>query len=142
MNEEEQPRIEYEELTTGYEFAPASFQLDSGRLRTYLNAVGDKNRIYEENKAVPPMTIAALAMAAMSSGLVLPPGAIHVSQNLEFVKEVRIGEELTSQAKVSRKVERGKFHMLNVSINVLNQHKNIVLTGETAFILPLVAETK
>ncbi len=134
-----QQKIEYEKLTAGYEFVPASFRLDSERVMKYLNTVEDRNRIYEEHQIIPPMAMAALAMAAMSSGLTLPPGAIHVSQNLEFIDVVRIGEKLTSYTRVNRKMERGKFHMLTIGINVLNQQKATVLSGETSFILPLAA---
>jgi acyl dehydratase len=142
MNETEQPKIEFEKLTAGYEFAPVSLELDSEKVREYLNAVADRSTIYQETNIVPPMAISALAMAAMSSGLVLPPGAIHVSQNLEFLASVRTGEKLISRAKVNRKIERGKFHMLNIGIKILNHRQDTVLTGETAFILPLVAEEK
>mgnify|MGYP005854978053 CR=1 FL=1 len=130
-------KVDYANLIPGYEFAPASFTLDSERVRAYLKAVQDSTDIYEEDRIVPPMAISALAMTAMAQGLVLPPGAIHVSQELKFVDTVKQGETLTSHARVSRKVERGKFHMLAISINVLNQKKTPVLTGETSFILPL-----
>jgi acyl dehydratase len=133
-------KINYEKLATGYQFAPSSFRLDSQRVRAYLKAVEDHNSVYAEQQIVPPMAIAALAMAAMFSGLDLPPGAIHVSQSLEFVGLVRVGEELTSYARVSRKTERGKFHLLTIGIDVLNKNKVTVLSGETSFILPLVEE--
>ncbi len=132
-----QPRIEYEKLTAGYEFVPTSFKLDSRMVMAYLKAVEDNNRIYKEDKIAPPMAIAALAMAALSSGLDLPPGAIHVSQELEFINTAHIDEMLTSYARVNRKVERGKFHMLSIGIHVENQKKTTVITGETSFILPL-----
>ncbi|MFH1646458.1 MAG: MaoC family dehydratase N-terminal domain-containing protein [Chloroflexota bacterium] len=131
------PKIEYEELTAGYEFTPTDFQLDEERVAAYLQAVGDDTRIYEENKIVPPMAIAALAMAALSTGMVLPDGTIHVSQDLNFNEMANIGEGLTSYAKVNRKVERGKFHILTIGINVTNQKNTKVVTGETSFILPL-----
>lgn len=137
-----QPKMEYEKLTAGDEFAPATFRLDKERVMAYLDAVEDNNIIYEEHQVIPPMAVAALAMAAMASGLALPPGAIHVSQNLEFVTAARIGEELTSHARVSRKVARGKFHMLTLGINVLNQHQATVLAGETGFVLPLMEAKK
>jgi hypothetical protein len=140
MNDMQAPKIDYQELTPGYEFAPVGFQLDSDEVMKYLNAVEDCNNIYQENMLVPPMAIAALAMAAMSSGMTLPPGAIHVSQNLEFVGAVHIGEKLASYARVNRKVERGRFHMLNIGIDVQNQQKQTVLAGETGFILPQAAE--
>ncbi len=132
-----QRKIECEKLATGYEFAPTSFRLDSKVVMAYLKAVDDRSRIYEENRIVPPMAIAALSMAAMLAGLALPPGAIHVSQELEFIHVVNVDETLTSYAKVNRRVERGKFHMLTVGIKVENQKRATVITGETSFILPL-----
>ena len=132
-----QPRIEYEKLTAGYEFAPTDFQLDDGKVAAYLQAVDDDTHIYEEHKVVPPMAVAALAMAALSTGLVLPDGTIHVSQDLEFNDVAGIGERLTSYARVKRKVERGKFHILTIDINVTNQNNTKIVIGETSFILPL-----
>ncbi len=131
-----QRRVRYEELTTGYEFQPGSFRLDCKIVTDYLEAVEDNNDLYKKDGIVPPMVVAARAMAAMASGLALPPGAIHVSQELKFGDIVSLNETLTSYARVSRKVERGKFHMLTISISVLNQAKATVLTGETSFILP------
>lgn len=132
-----QPKIEYDKLTAGYEFAPTSFKLERETVTAYLKATGDKTGIYEGNRIIPPMAIAALAMAAILTGLALPPGTIHVSQELEFNDIANTGETLTSYARVSRKVERGKLHMLNIGISVLNQKKMAVITGECGFILPL-----
>ena len=67
----------------------------------------------------------------------MPPGAIHVSQDLQFLSLIGIDETLTSHARVNRKVERGKFHMLTIGIDVKNQKQITVLSGETSFILPL-----
>ena len=131
-----QPKIEYDKLTTGYEFAPASFKLDREMVTAYLKATEDKTGLYKESRIIPPMAIAALAMAALLTGLSLPPGTIHVSQELEFIDIANIGEPLTSYARVSRKVERGKLHMLTIGINVLGQKKTAVITGEFGFILP------
>jgi len=129
--------IDYGKLITGYEFEPTSFRLDGESVMAYLDAVEDNNRIYEENRIVPPMAVAALSMTAMAAELSLPPGAVHVSQDLQFLSLVSINETLTSRARINRKVERGKFHMLTIGINVLNQKQMTVLSGETSFILPL-----
>ena len=137
-----QQRIEYEELTPGYEFAPTSYRLDGKTVIDYLRATGDDSRFYEEEKIAPPMVIAALAMAAMSSKIGLPAGAIHISQELEFVNIATIGEVLTSHARVNRRVERGKFHMLTIGINVENSRKATVMTGESSFTLPSAVEER
>jgi len=131
-----QQKIDYRELITGYEFEPSNFRLNSESVMAYLDAVEGDKHIYEKDRIVPPMAVAALAMAAMAAGISLPPGAIHASQDLHFLSLVSINETLTSHARVNRKVERGKFHMLTIGINVLNQKQTTVLTGETSFILP------
>lgn len=137
-----QQEIDYGELTTGYEFAPVDFRPDVEMVTAYLSAIEGDKSIYDKDKIVPPMAIAALAMAAMSQGLVLPPGTVHVSQELQFGDTVKIDETLTSYARVNRKVERGKFNMLTVGINVQKESKVTVLTSETGFILPAVPTEK
>ncbi|UCC17492.1 MAG: MaoC family dehydratase [Dehalococcoidales bacterium] len=133
-----QQKIDYEKLTTGYEFGPSGFNIDAETVDKYLNAVDGSKGIYEKNMTVPPMSIAALAMTAMAEGLSMPPGAIHVSQEITFLNPVRINENLTSHARVNRIVRRGKLHMLSIGINVVNDKKISVLEGETSFILPVI----
>ena len=132
-----QQKIEYEKLVPGYEFTSTSFKLDSTVIKSYLTATEDDSRIYEEGKIVPPMAIAALAMAAMSTRLELPAGTIHVSQELAFYDTANVGETLTSYARVNQKVERSKFRMLTMGIKVENKKKATVMIGESSFTLPL-----
>ncbi|HEY95933.1 MAG TPA: hypothetical protein G4O15_13465 [Dehalococcoidia bacterium] len=132
-----QQKIDYEKLTTGFEFEPSGFSIDAESVDKYLNAVDGGKGIYEKNKTIPPMSIAAIAMTAMAEGLSMPPGAIHVSQDIRFLNPVRINENLTSYARVNRIVKRRKLHMLSIGINVVNDKKNSVLEGETSFILPV-----
>ncbi len=137
MNKMNQQKIDYKKLITGYEFEPANFQLSSESVTAYLDAVESEKQTYEKDKIVPPMAIAALAMTAMAAGISMPPCAVHVSQELQFLSLVGYDETLTSYAKVNRKVERGKIHMLSIGIKVMNQKQQTVLSGETSFILPL-----
>ena len=132
-----QQKIDYEKLTTGYEFKPSGFRIDRNSMDKYLDAVDGDKSLYEKDNIVPPMSIAALAMTAMAEGLSMPPGAIHVSQDIQFLNPVRINENLTSYARVNRVVKRGKIHMLNIGVNVVNERNISVLAGETSFILPV-----
>ena len=132
-----QQKIDFEQLTTGYEFEPSNFSIDDNSVNKYLNAVDGSKGIYEKNNTVPPMTIAALAMTAMAEGLTMTPGAIHVSQDIQFLKQVNTNEKLISYARVNRKVNRGKIHMLSIGIKVVNNMNTAVLTAETSFILPI-----
>jgi hypothetical protein len=130
-------KIDYEKLTTGYEFVPSGFSIDAESVDKYLDAVDGSKGIYKKNNSVPPMSRAALAMTAMAEGLSMPPGAIHVSQEITFRNSARINENLTSHARVNRIVKRGKLHMLSIGINVINDKNIPVLEGETSFILPV-----
>lgn len=138
MNRMTPQKIDYKQLTTGYEFEPASFRLSYESVMAYLDAVESNKQIYKKDGIAPPMAIAALALAAMAARISMPPGAVHVSQDLQFLGLVGFNETLTSYAKVNRKVERGKIHMLSIGIKVMNQKQQTVLSGETSFILPLM----
>ena len=131
-----EPKKEYSQLEAGFEFPPSSYRLEPSVVAAYLKAVEETSSLYHEPSLVPPTAIVAYAMAALSEGIVLPPGTIHVSQEIEFLNPARINDTITSHARVSRKQSRGKFHFLTVDLNVLNQKQEAVLLGRTNFTLP------
>jgi hypothetical protein len=126
----------YEELVPGYEFPPASYELSDSLISKYLKAVDSQEEIKTFGEFVPPLAIAAYAMAAMAGSLSLPPGAIHASQELEFFKLVPIGATIDCQAKVARKLTRGKLRMLVLELNVFAQNKERVQSGKATVMLP------
>jgi len=126
----------YSQLEAGYEFPPGNYRLDASKVALFLKAIDDTSHLYQDNRLVPPMAVAALAMATLSKTISLPPGAIHTSQELSFVKAVSLDESLTSYARLSRTQKRGKLHLITVDLNVRNQNQQTVLTGKTSFILP------
>ena len=130
------PKIEYRQIETGYDFRAVSYQLDTSMAASYLKAVGETSSLYQNTKLFPPMAVAAYAMAAVSDGISLPPGTIHVSQELEFVDTVSVGDTITCRAKVARKQDRGRLHLMTVDLNVFNQNQKKVLSGKTSFVLP------
>jgi hypothetical protein len=126
----------YSQLEAGYEFPPGNYRLDASRVSLFLEAVEDTSYPYQVNRLVPPMAVAALAMSALSNTISLPPGSIHVSQELSFVAAVNLDDSLTSYAKLSRTQKRGKLHLIAVDLTVRNQKQQTVLTGRTSFVLP------
>ena len=136
----EKQKIEYSQLEAGFEFSPSSYRLDSTMIANYLKAVDETSELYQDTSLVPPMAIAAHAMAALSEGICLPPGTIHVSQEFEFLDTASIDDTFTSYARVGKKQSRGKFNLLVVDLNVTDQALKAVLTGKTSFILPEYSE--
>jgi acyl dehydratase len=126
----------YDQLEAGYEFPPGNYKIDFSGVALFLKATGDTSEIYQDTRLVPPMVVAALALAALSNTIGLPPGSVHISQELCFVKAVNTNENLTSHARISRAQKRGGLHIIAVDIDVHNEARQTVLTGKTSFILP------
>lgn len=136
MYSSEQPRIDCRQLEKGYQFPVASYTLDPSNVSAYLRAVGETDSIYEGSGLVPPTAVAAYTMAVQSDSVSFPEGSIHVSQELEFLAPVAVGDTITCRTQVSRKQDRGKLHLLTIDLEVHNQHQTLVLVGKTSFILP------
>ena len=130
-------RIEYSQLNQGYEFPRAVYQIDSTMFVDYLGVVGETNKVYQDTGVVPPMAVAAFAMAQLSEKLSFPAGAIHVSQGFQFHRLASAQDSFTSCARVSQKHGRGRMQLMTIAIDVYNQRKDRVLSGETTFILPI-----
>ncbi len=123
--------MNYEELTPGYEFPPTSYELSISLISKYLKAVDSGS-----GEFVPPLAIAAYSITAMSKSLILPPGTIHASQEMEFLKLVPIGAKVNCQAKVARKVSRGPMRLLVLELNVWDENGEMVQSGKTTIALP------
>jgi len=124
--------ITYGELVPGYEFPPASYELDTSLIAKYIKAVGSS-----ADKIVPPLAIAACAMTAMSGVLLLPPGVIHASQEFEFFKLVPIGATVDCHARVAQKITRTKMHMLVLELSVFDEDGERVQSGKATIVLPV-----
>lgn len=132
----DQEKIGYYQLNVGHEFQPQSYTLDESTVSSYLEATREPNGIFLRENLVPPMAVAAFAMAAQSQGVTFPSGTVHVSQELEFLLPVRIGDTITCYSKVSRKHYRGGLFIMGTDLTVVNQNQGKVLSGKVGFVLP------
>jgi acyl dehydratase len=126
--------ISYEELTPGYKFPPATYELNGSFVSKYLEAVDAAG-----DGCVPPLAITACAIAAMTKAVPLPPGtiAIHASQELEFLKSVRIGTTIECHIGVAQKIARGKMSMLVLELEILDEGREKVQSGRATVALPI-----
>jgi hypothetical protein len=125
--------ISYEELTPGYKFPPAIYELSASFVSKYLKAVDGAGVGF-----VPPLAITACAIATMTKSVPLPPGtiAIHASQDLEFFKLVPIGTTIECHIGVAQKIARGKMSMLILELEVFDKGKEKVQSGRATIALP------
>jgi acyl dehydratase len=125
--------ITYEELTPGYKFPPATYELNASFVSKYLKAVDSAG-----NGFVPPLAITACAVASMTKSVPLPPGtiAIHASQDLEFFKPVPVGATIECHIGVAQKIGRGKMSMLILELEIFDKGKEKVQSGKATIALP------
>jgi hypothetical protein len=125
--------ISYEELTPGYKFPPATYELNASFVSKYLKAVDGVGDGF-----VPPLAIAACAIASMTKSFSPPPSTtiIHASQELEFSKLVPIGAAIECHARVAQKITRGKMGILIMDLEVLDKNKERVQSGRATIALP------
>ena len=106
-------------------------------VRRFVEMTGDDNplhvdRAFAEETSFKDIVVHGMLGASFLSTLIgtqLPgPGALWVSQTIEFLLPVRLGDELTVSATVVRKHERDR--LLELDTKIVNQNRQIVLTGQ------------
>jgi hypothetical protein len=127
--------LSFKQLPVGFEFPPISYELTEPVIGKYLEAVGEEIDLLTSG-IVPPLAIAACAMTALSQSFTVPPGSIHASQELEFLKMVPIGASISCGGKIAQKLERGSLNLVILEINVMNQAGEKVLTGKATIAAP------
>ena len=106
-------------------------------VRKFVEMTGDDNplhvnRTYAETTAFKDIVVHGMLGASFIStviGTKLPgTGALWISQNLEFLLPVRLGDELTISCTVLKKHERER--LLDLDTRIVNQNSQVVLTGQ------------
>ena len=107
------------------------YVLDAEAVATYGDAVGAASRPH-----VPPLAIAARAIASLGDLMEMPAGTIHASQEFDFSTLVPIGARVTCVAKVLRKLARGPMRMLTLEMVVSDESGGVVQRGRSTVVLP------
>lgn len=105
-------------------------------VRKFVEMTGDDNplhvnRAYAETTPFKDIVVHGMLGASFIStviGTKLPgTGALWVSQNMEFLLPVRLGDVLTISATVIKKHERER--LLELDTRIVNQNQQLILTG-------------
>lgn len=105
-------------------------------IENFVELSGDDNKIHVDTEYVSktsfkkPIAHGMLGVSFISTilGTKLPGhGSVWVSQNLEFLLPVRVGDELTIKAEVLKKTER--MQIIELQTDIFNQYNQKVTTG-------------
>jgi hypothetical protein len=94
------------DLPAGYAFPSISFIVDGEQSRAYRAATGDTLPLYDEQNAVPPLAVAALALGALMEVIDLPDGTLHGNESMEVHAVVPAGAVLHCTPMVTRNATR------------------------------------
>lgn len=121
----------------------AAQEVDLGRwtvtqefLNRYLVTVADRSSIYREENLVPPIALAARILGQLIEKLTLPPGTVHISQEVLSLKAVAVGQEVQGLARTSRPFLRGEWQFLSIDFALRCQQQD-VLKGKTTVMSPV-----
>lgn len=126
-------------LPKGHRFPPVAFHLSSHWVGEYLRAVEDA-AIVGYQGVVPPMALAALSISAFLESASLPPGSVHLGQELSFHRAARIGEHLRAEAEIVSRGERQGWVLMGVALAVTDDTDAPVMTGRASVTFPLDPE--
>ena len=127
---------EFEQIQVG-DTAVLTRQICEDDLRRFVELTGDDNplhvnRAYAETTPFKDIVVHGMLGASFLSTLIgtqLPgKGALWVSQTLDFLLPVRLGDTLTVSCTVEKKRERER--LLELQTRIENQHKRLVLSGK------------
>ena len=105
-------------------------------VRDYSSAVEDSSSLYGELGVVPPLALAARALGALLNELALPAGTIHAAQELDCRRMVKLDEEVSCFARLSRPLRRGEWQFISVDFEVRGSGGEELLVGKSTVLVP------
>ncbi len=123
-------------LLKGHQMPSFAFELSPDWVREYVAAVEDAAIGSLDGGLVPPMAVAALAVRSLLDGAKLPPGAIHLGQELSSLKSVRVGQRLSVQARIASRGERQGWILMGIDLNVEDGNRDLVMKGRATLTMP------
>jgi hypothetical protein len=125
------------ELLEQRELALGPWAITAERVQQYLKAVGDTSSLYFETGLAPPLALAAYAVGALLEKLNLPPGTIHMIQEMETLAPISFGEAISGAARLGRPKRLGERQFISVTFLLANGRGQKVLAGTSTVAVPL-----
>jgi acyl dehydratase len=105
--------------------------------KAYLNAVQASTELYQHLNAFPPLAVSAYALKALMERLGLPAGTLHASQELEYLRVIKVGERLHLTAHLSKPFQRGEWNFLSADVTASDTSSQPVLKAKTTVMVPV-----
>ena len=120
----------------GHEFVPIRFQLNSEEVELYLQAVGESNALFRQQKYVPPSALAAYGLKGILIEINLPPGAIHSAQATTVFRPVTSDEVIVFRAKLAQNAIWKGWRIVTVDYTGVDEDEKRVIQGRSTVVIP------
>jgi acyl dehydratase len=130
-----------DQSAVGYNFAPVTARVEPGRLRFFLNTLGERNPVYRDERAaaaagfaatpVPPTYLFCLEMmdnerpfAFLTDLEIDLARVLHGEQRFDYHVPVVVGDTLTFRSRVASVTDKkgGAMTLIVVETEVTDQH--------------------
>ena len=125
-------------FTVGQELEEVKVTLAASMVSQYISVVDDQSSIYAEAGLVPMTALAAIGLRTLLAGLGLPPGAIHIAQELESHGAARVGQSVICRARVAQASRRQEVTFAVLEFTLTDDKGGSVLEGRTTLLVPEV----
>ena len=119
------------DLPAGHAFPEITFTVDAEKSRAYREATGDRLALYDEQNAVPPLAVAALALGALMEVIELPDGTLHGNESLEAHAAVPAGATLRCTPAVTRNATRAGMVFTTFEFVITREGKPVISARST-----------
>ena len=105
------------------------WQVTEKSVRDYTQAVGDSQDTYFQARLAPPLALIAWTLGNLLRRLDLPSGAIHSLQEMETLRGVEFGENITAFAQIGQPRRRGDLEFITTNYTLQAADGEEVLRG-------------
>ncbi|MBI4198500.1 MAG: MaoC family dehydratase N-terminal domain-containing protein [Chloroflexi bacterium] len=123
-------------LAAGQRIGPLQLHLTPSLVACYLSAVGDASGVYHELSLAPPTALAAFALRALLEQTGLPPGTMHLAQELASYRSVALGEVLSCEGMATQRRQRRDGDFLALEFTLADAQGNPVMEGKSTLLTP------
>ena len=125
------------DLPKGHEFAETRFELTREWVAQYRAAVEDES---SDPSYAPPLSLATLSIRALLDEAALPPGSIHVSQEMSFSLGRQSSDVVVAKARVASRGERAGWVLMAVELEVQDETGTPMMNGRATITFPAIGE--
>src|SRR5919106_4965485 len=142
--------VEFDRSALGVESAPISYDVEKGAIRKFVEAIGDEDTIYYDEKAAqaagfktipaPPTFLCTFRTQALPD-LKIQYGRVRLNggNEYEYYQPIYAGDTITLTAQYADVTERtgrsGKMVFITTELTFRNQHGEVVATGHNTGIM-------